>query len=81
MRRYEKEKPGTGGATAAVNYHRNTGQMGPAWERFYWLSAFRGEMFRALMGIDKPSAWCGERNDRLRRFVDRVRSLPKPRLP
>lgn len=81
MRRYEREKPGTGGAHAAVNYHRNTGRMSPAWERFWWMGMLRAEMFRAQIGIDKPNAWCGGRNARLRRFIDRIRQLPCPKLP
>ncbi len=53
MRRYEREKPNTGGAIAAVNRHCNTGKMSPAWERFYWLNATRHEIRRALLGIDE----------------------------
>ena len=81
MSRYEREKPNTGGARAAVNYARNTGKLPRAWERFEWMNATRHEMRRALLGVDDKNAWCGDRNERLRRFIERTRSMPKPVLP
>lgn len=81
MNRYEREHPNRGGVEAAVNYHRNTGKMGAAWETFWYMNGLRHEMRRALLGVDKPTAWCGDRNNRLRRMIAHVRSLPAPTLP
>jgi hypothetical protein len=81
MRRYEKERPNTGGAEAAVNYARNTGKLPRSWEWFWWWNVSRHEMRRALLGIDGPEAWCGDRNARLRRFIERLRTYPPLRLP
>ena len=81
MNRYEREKPNTGGARAALNYARNTGQLPRVWETFEWMHLTHHEMRRALLGIDGPNAWCGDRNNRLRRMLAHVRSLPAPKLP
>lgn len=80
MNRYERERPDTGGVEAAVNRHINAGRT-PTEETFRWMNWTRHEMRRALLGIDGPEAWSGDRNNRLRRFILRVRSLPAPRLP
>lgn len=80
MNRYEREKPGIGGARAAINYAINTGRLRSPWETFDYLNHVRHEMRRALLGIDGPSAWCG-RNARLRRMIDHLRTLPGPILP
>jgi hypothetical protein len=69
-------------ARSAVYYWRNTaGALAQSWQRFDLLSAGHHELRRALLGIDLPSAWCGDRNARIRRFFEHVRTLPKPRLP
>jgi hypothetical protein len=81
MNRYEREKPNTGGAQAAVNYARNTGQLSTAWMAVWWTNLARGEMRRALLGIDKKTAWCGDRDARLRRYILAARRYPTPNLP
>lgn len=81
MNRYDRERPGTGGAHAAVNYAINTGVLKSCWETFAVYNDMVHETRRALLGIDKPTAWCGDRNARLRRFVAHFRELPAPRLP
>ena len=81
MNRYEREKPGTGGASAAVNYAINTGAVKSCRETWQLFNEMVHETRRALLGIDKPSAWCGERNARLRRFVSHFQEMPGPRLP
>lgn len=80
MNRYERERPGTGGAQAAICYAINTGRLKSPWATFWWMSYLRGEMYRAQLGVDGPNAWCG-RNARLKRIIDYVRTLPGPRLP
>lgn len=81
MNRYEREKPGTGGASAAVNHAINTGQLPRSpWLTFSHMSIVRHEMRRALLGIDGPNAWCG-RNARLRRMIEGLRGMPGPQLP
>jgi len=81
MNRYERERPNTGGAMTAVNYARNTGQVSGAWQSFFWLNLARHEMRRALLGIDPKTAWCGDRDARLRRYILAARKYPKPNLP
>jgi len=81
MNRYERERPGTGGARAAVNYAINTGKLSNVWNTFDHMNMVRREMRRALLGIDAPTAWCGDRNARLRRMVEALRGMPAPRLP
>lgn len=81
MNRYEREKPDTGGARAAVNYAVNTGVVKSCWATWSLFNDMMHETRRALYGIDKPTAWCGDRNARLRRFVMHFRELPGPRLP
>ena len=69
-------------ARVAVYYWRNTaGERAQSWKRFAWLSAAHHELRRALLGIDGPNAYCGDRNARIRRYIVAVRNLPKPRLP
>jgi hypothetical protein len=71
-----------GNAATAVHYWRNTaGERAQSFQRFMWLSMAHHELRRAMLGIDPPTAWCGDRDARIRRFFDRVRNLPKPRLP
>jgi hypothetical protein len=81
MNRYERERPGTGGARSAVNYAINMGHVSNVWYTFDYMNMVRHEMRRALFGIDEPTAWCGERNARLRRMIEILRHLPAPRLP
>lgn len=81
MNRYEREKPGAGGASAAVNYAINTGVVKSCRETWSLFNDMMHETRLALYGIDKPTAWCGDRNARLRRFVAHFREMPKPNLP
>lgn len=80
MNRYDRERPNTGGARAAINYARNTGQLPATWEAWDYWHYLRHEMRRALWGIDGPNAYCG-RNERLRRIIDHWRTMPGPKLP
>lgn len=69
-------------ARAAVHYWRNTaGERAQSWRRFSWLAGAHHELRRALLKIDGPEAYCGDRNARIRRYILAVRDLPKPRLP
>jgi len=81
MNRYERERPNTGGASAAVNYACNTGKLPPSWESWWYFPIMHHEMRRALLGIDPPTAWCGDRNARLRRMIMRWRDMPAVSLP
>lgn len=81
MNRYDRERPETGGASAAINRAINTGKIGPHWQTFDYWHYMRHEMRRALLGVDPPTAWCGERNARLRRIIEKFRSLPAIPLP
>lgn len=81
MNRYEREKPNTGGARAAVNRARNTGKLSEVWMGFQWMNWARHEMQRALLGIDRKNAWCGDRDARLRRYILAAQRYPKPNLP
>lgn len=69
-------------ARAAVHYWRNTaGERAQSWRRFWYLAGAHHELRRALLKIDGPEAYCGDRNARIRRYILSVRDLPKPRLP
>lgn len=69
-------------ARAAVHYWRNTaGYVAQSWQRFSWLAQAHHELRRALLGIDGPNAYAGDRNARIRRYLLAIRDLPKPRLP
>lgn len=75
-------RSGRWNARSSVYYWRNTaGDVAQSWRRFDAIDSATHELRRALLGIDPPSAWCGERNARIRRFIAAIRSQPKPRLP
>jgi len=81
MNRYEREKPNTGGARAALNFARNTNVLPRSWEWFWWWNISRHEMRRALLGIDSKNAWCGDRDARLRRYIEALRRYQIPHIP
>lgn len=71
-----------GNAATAVHYWRNTaGERAQSFQRFLILALGHHELRRAMLGIDLPTAWCGDRNARIRRLFEHARSLPVPRLP
>lgn len=81
MNRFEKEFPNTGGARMAVNYAINTGKLPNTWRRFQALHQAGHELRRALWGIDKKTAYCGDRNARIARYILACREFELPRLP
>jgi len=64
-----------------VNFARNTGKLSDAWQGWQALNDAAHELRRALLGIDKPTAWCGDRNNRIRRYIMAHRRFSNPRLP
>lgn len=81
MNRFEKEFPNTGGARMAVNRAINTGKLSTAWRRFEALNQAGHELRRALWGVDKKTAWGGDRDARIGRYVAACREFDLPRLP
>ena len=81
MTRFEKECPGMGTARMAVNRAINTGLIPNTWRRFEALNQAGHELRRALLGVDKKTAWCGERDARIGRYILACREFELPRLP
>lgn len=75
-------RSGRWNARSSVHYWRNTaGAVAQSWRRFDAINAASHELRRALLGIDPPTAWCGDRNARIRRYIEAIRLQPAPRLP
>lgn len=78
MNRYEREKPGTGGARAAVNRYWNTQKteeerrryLHAMWQNYTWY-----EVWRALFhNVSKAQAFSwAESHERLRRYVQALK--------
>ena len=69
---------------SAVQAWQNSRSVPPAsgpWSRFRWFALAHHELRRALLGIDQPTAWCGDRNARIRRMILHAATFSAPRLP
>lgn len=68
-------------ARFALHGARNRGELPNTWARFEYLNAAANDVRRALWGIDGPNAYCGDRNNRLRRYILAAQRFDVPRLP
>lgn len=64
-----------------VNVARNSGKLSDAWRGWQTINNATHELRRALLGIDPQTAWCGDRNNRVRRYILAHRQFSNPRLP
>jgi len=60
---------------------RRSGRLPNVWARFEAMNTAAHEVRRALWGIDKATAYCGDRNARLRRYIVFCRQFDCPKLP